>query len=304
MICQYSSISIQEHDYPYLGTLGLCIMSLSPYPAALDRIYMSRFGDAIRERREVVGFKTATACAEKSVQLETEDPARFRSFSQQSLSRWERDRNGDKIESAHGKSLRTLAYLLQWTSKVFEDHVGIPIGSVPDIELVAPDGTHMIFEAKAPAAGADQLARWAVNPTFEVFPVFHSVSAGTADGDPIDEREAAIPLEHMRKRGVTREETMVVLVNGDCMVSKTIWETRSIRHHDYIAIHLGAKPRENDIIVCYDVKEEKLIVKRFGEDNDDYILLYPSNGHPPIVRPKDDPELIYRGVVYWRGGNI
>ena len=35
-----------------------------------------------------------------------------------------------------------------------------------------------------------------------------------------------------------------------------------------------------------------------------YILLYPSNGHPPIVRPKEDPELVYRGVVYWRGGNI
>ena len=153
-------------------------------------------------------------------------------------------------------------------------------------------------------ATGEALDRWAVNPTFEVFPVFHSVSAGTEDGEPIDEHEAAIPLEHMKKRGATREDTMVVLVNGDCMVSKSIWETRSIRHHDYIAIHLGANAKANDIVVCYDAKEEQLIVKRFGEDDDNYILLYPSNGHPPIVRPKEDPELVYRGVVYWRGGNI
>lgn len=92
---------------------------------------MSRFGEAIRERREFVGFKTATDCAAASQRLAIEEPTKYKKFSQSSLSRWELDRTGENIQSAHGKSLRTLAHLLKWSASEFEENVGIPIGNVP-----------------------------------------------------------------------------------------------------------------------------------------------------------------------------
>ncbi|MBX3139875.1 MAG: S24/S26 family peptidase [Trueperaceae bacterium] len=116
--------------------------------------FMTRFGEAIRERREWVGFDTATACAQASERLEMGDPRSYKAFSQSSLSRWELDKTGSAIESAHGKSLRTLAFLLKWTSAEFEAHVGVPIGRVPqldgapraarvDTDLLLVDGVHI-----------------------------------------------------------------------------------------------------------------------------------------------------------------
>lgn len=116
--------------------------------------FMSRFGEAIRERREWVGFDTATACALASERLEIDNPRSYKAFSQSSLSRWELDKTGSAIESAHGKSLRTLAFLLQWTSSEFETNVGVPIGRVPllddarrvphlDSDLVLSDGVQI-----------------------------------------------------------------------------------------------------------------------------------------------------------------
>jgi len=104
--------------------------------------FMSRFGEAIRERREWVGFSTATACAQASERLEMDDPRSYKAFSQSSLSRWELDKTGGAIESAHGKSLRTLAYLLKWTSAEFEAHVGVSIGRVPQLDGL-PRAVHL-----------------------------------------------------------------------------------------------------------------------------------------------------------------
>jgi len=73
-----------------------------------DPRFMARYGEAIRERREYVGFTTATSCANESIRLEREDPLSFKRFSQSSLSRWELDKTGEFIEGAHSRSLRRL----------------------------------------------------------------------------------------------------------------------------------------------------------------------------------------------------
>lgn len=94
---------------------------------------MSRYGFAITERREILGYKTQRELARalKALEEEGELPEGLKSFSQQWLSIMERDRNGEKLQSGHPKQMRALAYMLQWSSEEFERYVGVPVGSVP-----------------------------------------------------------------------------------------------------------------------------------------------------------------------------
>src|SRR5690625_793643 len=92
--------------------------------------YMSRFGEAIRERREVIGLD-GPELALRSHALEARDPVAFQRFSQQTLSRWESDRTGALISASHIRRLRSLAYLLEWSAKEMTERVGVNPGYVP-----------------------------------------------------------------------------------------------------------------------------------------------------------------------------
>ncbi|CAA9568103.1 MAG: hypothetical protein AVDCRST_MAG86-1267 [uncultured Truepera sp.] len=158
----------------------------------------------------------------------------------------------------------------------------------------------------------DPILRFSVHPEYEYFPVFHGAAAGAGDPeptdpDPTDMEVVAIPKTHLRGRA--KEDVRVALINGDCMISKGVRGLpKSIAHGDQVAYDTSSlMPQHNDIVVCFDHQEDKLIVKLFKEQepDSDFIVLYPANAnHPPVVRPKDDPQLSLRGVVFWRGGNI
>ena len=156
----------------------------------------------------------------------------------------------------------------------------------------------------------DPLLRFSVHPEYEYFPVYDGAAAGSAEPgepDPSDLEVAAIPKTHLKGR--SKENVRVALINGDCMISKGVRGLpKSIAHGDQVAYDTSSLlPQHNDIVVCFDHQEDKLIVKLFKEQEpeSDFIVLYPANAaHPPVVRPKDDPQLSLRGVVFWRGGNI
>ncbi len=155
----------------------------------------------------------------------------------------------------------------------------------------------------------DPLLRFSVHPEYEYFPLYHGAAAGAGDPeatpDSADE-VVAIPKGHLRGRAV--EDVRVALINGDCMISKGVRGLpKSIAHGDQVAYDSSLLPQHNDVVVCFDHQEDKLIVKLFKEQepDSDFIVLYPTNpNHPPVVRPKDDPQLSLRGVVFWRGGNV
>lgn len=93
---------------------------------------MSRYGEAISERREVRGFLTASdlAARSKTAAAELNDP-QFQAFSQQTLSRLESDKTGEFIANARPRIQRMLSCLLGWTADEFSAHVGITIPEVP-----------------------------------------------------------------------------------------------------------------------------------------------------------------------------
>lgn len=152
----------------------------------------------------------------------------------------------------------------------------------------------------------DPLLRFSVHPEYDYFPLYHGAAAGASVPEQADD-VVAIPKSYLRGR--ERENVRVALINGDCMISKGVrGSPKSIAHGDQIAYDTAnLLPQHNDIVVCFDHQEDKLIVKLFREQepDSDFIVLYPANpNHPPVVRPKDDPQLSLRGVVFWRGGNI
>lgn len=111
---------------------------------------MSRYGLAIQERRELVGYNKQRdlARAVKALKEAGELPAELDSFSQQWLSGLEQDRDGSTIASATPKLIRALSYMLEWSSAEFEAHVGIAIPRVPKFDDRPAQGK---AQASAPA---------------------------------------------------------------------------------------------------------------------------------------------------------
>ncbi len=176
--------------------------------------------------------------------------------------------------------------------------------------LAEEHGLEIPYKHLQSAVLPDPLLRFSVHPEYEYFPVFNGAAAGSAEPDELDPSDlevVAIPKTHLKGR--VKENVRVALINGDCMISKGVRGLpKSIAHGDQVAYDTSSLlPQHNDIVVCFDHQEDKLIVKLFKEQEpeSDFIVLYPANAaRPPVVRPKDDPQLSLRGVVFWRGGNI
>ena len=208
----------------------------------------------------------------------------------------------------HGKLERTVR---RWNSgRVWALLKAYRLGDDEARALAEEYGLEIPHKHLQSAVLPDPLLRFSVRPEYEYFPLYHGAAAGAGDAeatpDSADE-VVAIPKSHLRGR--TKDEVRVALINGDCMISKGVRGLpKSIAPGDQVAYDTSSlMPQHNDIVVCFDHQEDKLIVKLFKEQepDSDFIVLYPTNpNHPPVVRPKDDPQLSLRGVVFWRGGNI
>ncbi len=207
----------------------------------------------------------------------------------------------------HGKLERTVR---RWNSgRVWGLLKAYRLGDDEARTLAETYGLEIPHKHLQSAVLPDPLLRFSVHPEYEYFPLYHGAAAGAGDPeatpDSADE-VVAIPKNHLRGR--TKDDVRVALINGDCMISKGVRGLpKSIAHGDQVAYDSSLLPQHNDVVVCFDHQEDKLIVKLFKEQepDSDFIVLYPTNpNHPPVVRPKDDPQLSLRGVVFWRGGNV
>lgn len=235
---------------------------------------MSRYGEAIRERREVVGYTTATACANASVQLEREDPASFKKFSQSSLSRWELDRTGELIESAHAKSLRTLAYLLDWNAEQFEQHVGVPVSRVPRL-----DG-----ETSGSEFREEERGQWGKSIPGGLILV--DVLGAANGGRP---SEYVVPVKHE----LVRPSTRAFEVQGDSMNMGT---PDSIRDGDWVLVDTALTEPVAGKIFLLKIDGDGLAVKRLRRIGGDWLFVADNpEAHEEAWRD-DQVEIV--GLVY------
>lgn len=128
----------------------------------------SRYGQAIKDRREWMGFKSQNdliMAIPKEVLISDD----LRPFSQQWLSKMERDRDGSVIAGARGQQLRTLAYMLNWTLADMQAMTGVHLGATTGwtrAGSVSPANVHIEIPASLqraaqqyPALASDRVMR-------------------------------------------------------------------------------------------------------------------------------------------------
>jgi SOS-response transcriptional repressor LexA len=246
---------------------------------------MSKYGEAIMERREVVGYKHATELAEVSVRLERENPAKFRKFSQQTLSRWENDRTGERIEGANAKALRTLAYLLKWDSHEFYEYVGVAIGPVPELEDEKRSNLFTFLE------------RFGDKGVFAFrIPVFGSVAAGIKGFEVHAEPEEYIRFDASELPADVEDPSKLYLVraNGNSMYEEGM--SKPIPDGAFLMVEAGAMPAEGKIVVAYIPERDLGVVKEYRKsENNSLLRSYRVGG--PMFWASDHPDMRVEGVV-------
>lgn len=236
-------------------------------------VFMSRYGEAIRERREWVGFSTATDCARASEQLALDEPTIFKKFSQSSLSRWELDKTGQFIQGAHGMSLRTLSYLLKWSSDEFEEHVGVPVGKVPYLDDGPDNRTTIRSEELLVVGGLVKV------------PVF-----GVANGGKPHDYGVLLVKPSM----VRGDNTRAFQVEGDSMDTG---REGAIMDGDYVLVDLSLTEPVNGRVFLLEIIGDGMTVKRLRNVDGAWVFL---SDNPEAGESWRDDQVRIIGRVYGR----
>ncbi len=256
-------------------------------PTYLLPIYMSRYGEALMERREVMGYKSQSLLSEASEKLQREDPDNFKSFSQQSLSRWEKDKTGDKIASGNSKSLRTLAYLLEWGQYDFERNVGVSIGRVPKLD---DQYRGTIFDE------SPQVGRKLSQGVY----VRHlgSVRGGLKGLRSAEDDDTWVEIPRSIARSYAREDMFVLDVEGDSMTSPDA--RKSIPPGASVVFHRSLEPKPGQVTVCWLEDKEIGVLEVARKDDEAYIVLESYNRmHKPIPIGKENPAIWQGTAIGW-----
>lgn len=245
---------------------------------------MSLYGEAIRERREFVGYATATAAAAESLRLERENPIAFRKFSQSTMSRWENDKTGEAIDSAHGRSLRSLAYLLKWTSAEFFQHVNVPIGRVPYLDESIGERNTSFFERFVERA--DLSVR---------IPVYGTVAAGIkgSNGDEEPEGYRLLSPGELPAGVQSLDRLYIVEANGSSMYAEGM--ARPVPYGASLIVEAGAAPAEKQLVVAYIDDLDLAVAKEYTTDVENVLLRSFRRGGPTFW--SHDHEIHLKGVV-------
>jgi hypothetical protein len=255
-------------------------------PFVLTEALMSRFGEALLERREVMGFPKQGDVAEASLRLEREDPVRFAKFSQQWLSRLENDKTGETIQGASIKRLRTLAYLLEWGQYDFERRVGVNIGRVPRLD---DDLKGTIYD-ESPKVG---------RRLDEGVLVRHggTVSAGLSNIVSATDDVVWVEIPRSIARNYNREDLFVLDVEGDSMASEDV-KTR-IPPGASVVFHRTLQPKPGQTVVCWLERRDIGVLKVAHKEESHTVLYSHNNEHEPIIVNKDNPAIWQGTVVGW-----
>lgn len=224
----------------------------------------SSYGQAIAERREFVGYTRQTDLINALDRLLADTPA-YQPFSQQWLSRLERDRTGTIIASAHSPKLRALAYALRWTLAELQEATGVDLG-VPTTWTMA--GQH---------AGDDVTSSARVR-----VPVYALAAAGAG----VWTEEEAVTYIEVEPEIARRPNRVTFQVDGSSMEP-------TLEHGDFIHVDLADRDIRDDKVYVVLMLSNGVVVKRARVYEGGVVELVSDNKNHPSVRP-DEARIIGR----------
>lgn len=238
-------------------------VATNAWPRDLPVFLMARYGEAIYERRDVLGI-TGPDLAALSEQLALSDPAQYAKFSQQTLSRWESDKSGAIIAASSPARIRALARGLQWSLDEFERNIGVPGSSA---QVVAPVG------------GPVRLVGGLV-----MVPV-----VGTANGGR--PAEYGVPVKPKLVRG---DNTRAFEVQGDSMDTG---KEGSIQDGDWVLVDLSLTEAVNGKVFLLEILGDGMTVKRLRRVAEAWLFL---SDNPSAGESWRDDQVRIIGQVYGR----
>lgn len=216
-----------------------------------------RFGEALTSQREAIGFVKQGDAADASAALAREAADVFESFSQQWLSRLESDRTGERIDAANRRKLRTLSYLLGWSGFEFEQHVGVPVGTVPRLE----DSVELGESVKR---DGDKEARVRI-------PLFHGIAEGIIGFEQKGESTTYrhITLSELPK-GVKRGRVFFVHIEESDLYNETL--AFRIPVGARLLVEVKTSPEDKQLVVAYLPERNLGVLTQFRKEAEEVLF--------------------------------
>lgn len=263
---------------------------LQPQAAIADLVariaFMSKFGEAIRERREVLELD-GPELALKSQELELQDPITFQRFSQQTFSRWESDRTGALISASHPRRLRALAYLLKWSAEEMHQKLGVHPGHVPGRDAADAEESSMRARHVGP---------------FATIRNFGTVSAG--EQAFVTDEHQYIELPDFVLDGYDPDDCFAMTVVGDSMTDEGARD--SITEGSVAVFHEHLQPEAGEIVAAWldDPEYGELRVLKVHKPDNGFITLHSFNRRVKPIVVSHDADFHIFGVFLgaWNPG--
>lgn len=231
----------------------------------LASIFMSRYGEAIYERRDVLGL-TGPEVAALSEQYARENPAAYAKFSQQTLSRWESDNTGAIIAASSPARIRSLARALHWSIEDFTRNVAVPAFGIEAAKTASDSGLMRIVGG------------------LQIVPV-----VGTANGGrPGD---YGLPVDPSLVRG---DNTRAYQVEGDSMAGGT---EGGIRDGNWVLVDTSLTTPIPGRVFLLEIIGDGMTVKRLRQINNTWVFM---SDNPTIAETWRDDQVRIVGQVYGR----
>lgn len=151
----------------------------------------------------------------------------------------------------------------------------------------------------------DPMAHMRVSPEFIKLQRIGWVNAGDSEVyklAPLEEYDE-VPKNQLVKKQCVIKNCFTYVVNGDSMVTDGAKNhPKGISDGDIIVIEKHRLVMPEDIVVIWDKRDQKMLVKAVAEGADDGYLVFKSlnSRYPPIFR--HESEIKIYGVKVWRGG--
>jgi transcriptional regulator with XRE-family HTH domain len=142
-----------------------------------------------------------------------------------------------------------------------------------------------------------------VHPDWVAFP---AVATGDAGGDgaatPETEQVAYIPIEHLIRRGVLRENVRVYHLSENCLISEEVRRIeKAFAAGDYVAVDTTRQPDGGEVVMAWCDTTHSALFKRWLVD-EGTVVFHPLSGvkATTVVFGSYPSRLL--GPVVWRGG--
>jgi transcriptional regulator with XRE-family HTH domain len=174
---------------------------------------------------------------------------------------------------------------------------GIPIDRLVRFVFLTDDAPDLASEI---LKGPEDLE---VHPDWVAFPAFAASDAGD-EGAATPEKEmvAYIPIEHLIRRGVLRENVRVFHLDGRCLVSDEVKRVeKAFAPGDYVAIDTTRQPEGGEVVMAWCETTKSALFKRWLIDEGD-VTFHPLSGIKGSMTVYGTCTSRLLGPVVWRGG--